>query len=55
MTRSMLLHAKLPKMFWGEAIRTAIYVLNRVTSKSIKLTAYELWIGRKLDLTHLHK
>ena len=32
---------------------TAIYVLNRVPSKSVSSTPYELWTGRKPDLSFL--
>ena len=30
--RCMLSHAKLPKMFWGEAMHTAVYLINRSPS-----------------------
>ena len=33
---------------------TATYVLNRVLSKSVSSTPYELWTHRKPNLTHLH-
>jgi len=32
---------------------TATYILNRVPSKSIPATPYELWHGRKPSLDHL--
>ena len=41
---------KLPIFFWGHTLRTAIYILNRVPSKSIPSTPYELWKGATLDL-----
>ena len=43
----------LPKMFWGYALNTAIYTLNRVPSKSIASTPYEIWHRRKPSLSHL--
>ncbi|KAL0391272.1 UNVERIFIED_CONTAM: Copia protein [Sesamum latifolium] len=47
MARSMMAQANLPISFWGDAILTAAYILNRVPSKSIPTTPYELWHGRK--------
>ena len=42
MIRSMLSRSNLPNFFWGEAIKTAMYILNRVPSKSISKTPFEL-------------
>ncbi|KAA0035715.1 Retrovirus-related Pol polyprotein from transposon TNT 1-94 [Cucumis melo var. makuwa] len=36
------------------ALRTAQYLLNRVPSKSVPKTPFELWTGRKPSLRHLH-
>ena len=33
---------------------TAAYILNRVPSKSVPSTPYELWNGEKSDLGNLH-
>ena len=46
-------HANLPISFWGDALLTATYIINRVPSKSIIATAYELWYGKKPSLDHL--
>ena len=35
MTRSMMAQANLPISFWGNALLTATYILNRVPSHSI--------------------
>ena len=43
----------LPKIFWSYALDTAKYILNRVSSKSINFTPYEIWCGRKPSLNHL--
>ena len=43
----------MPITYWGDALLTATYVLNRVTSKSITTTLYKLWAGRKPDLHFL--
>ncbi|KAL0336693.1 UNVERIFIED_CONTAM: Retrovirus-related Pol polyprotein from transposon TNT 1-94, partial [Sesamum radiatum] len=44
----------LPISFWGDVILTAAYILNRVPSKSVPSTPYELWHGRKPNLEGLH-
>jgi hypothetical protein len=36
-----------------EALKTTIYILNRVPSKSVPKTPYELWTGREPSLNHL--
>ena len=41
MVRSMMAHANLPVSFWGDALLTATYILNRVPSKSVPKTPYE--------------
>ena len=48
-------HSSLPKSFLGEAISTATYILNRVPTKGIDRTSYELWTGRKPYLGNLRK
>lgn len=53
MATCLLLDAGLPKRFWGEAVLTATYLQNRLPSRSISKTPYELWWGRKPDLKHL--
>ncbi|CAL8120945.1 unnamed protein product [Prunus armeniaca] len=54
MVRSMICNSQLPNYLWGEAIRTANYILNRVPSKAVSKTPFELWTNRKLSLNHLH-
>ena len=53
MIRSMLSDASLPKSFWGYALQTAIYLINRIPSKSIPKTPFELWTGHKPSLRHI--
>ncbi|KAM0017627.1 putative RNA-directed DNA polymerase [Helianthus debilis subsp. tardiflorus] len=54
MTRSMLKEGGLPKCFWAEAVATAIYLLNRATTKALKYqTPFEVWYGRKPSVYHL--
>ena len=45
--------ADLPKFFWGYALETAVYILNKVPSKSIEVTPYEIWTNKKPYLSHL--
>ena len=42
-----------PISFWGDALMTATYILNRVPSKSVPTTPYELWTGVKPNLENL--
>ena len=53
MVRSMMGFAGLPISFWGYALESACYILNKVPSKSVAKTPYEIWTGRKPVLTHL--
>ena len=46
-------NADLPKSFWGYALETAIYILNKVPSKSIDVTPYEIWTNKKPYLSHM--
>ena len=52
MKRSMMSRSNLPEYLWGEAIRTTTYILNRVPSKFMPKTPFELWIDRKPSLNH---
>ena len=54
MVRSMLSNSSLPLSLWMYALRTAMYLLNRVPSKAVPKTPFELWTGRKPSLRHLH-
>ncbi|XP_074336653.1 uncharacterized protein LOC141673816 [Apium graveolens] len=42
MVRSMISHSSLPESLWGDALKTATYILNRVPSKAVDNTPYEL-------------
>ena len=42
MVRSMMSNSELPKSFWGYALETVVYILNKVSSKSVELTPYEI-------------
>ncbi|GKD10773.1 hypothetical protein Tco_1190458, partial [Tanacetum coccineum] len=43
----------LSQRFWGEAMLTSCYLLNRVPNKRNMITPYELWIKRKPNLNYL--
>ena len=43
----------LPISFWGLALETAAYTLNRAPSKSVETTPHEMWNGRKPSVSHL--
>ena len=48
MVRSMMSQSDLPISFWGYALETATFILNRVQSKAVKKTPYDIWIGKTL-------
>ena len=54
MVRCMLSHSSLPDFLWGDVIKTAVYILNQVPSKSVPKTPYELMTGKKPTLKHFH-
>ncbi|KAL2542126.1 Integrase catalytic domain-containing protein [Abeliophyllum distichum] len=53
MVRSMMSRAVLPKSFWGYALKTSCHTLNRVPSKSVDKTPYELWKGKRPNLSYI--
>ncbi|GJS74174.1 zinc finger, CCHC-type containing protein [Tanacetum coccineum] len=53
MVNSMLSYSGLSQGFWGEAMLTTCYLLNRVPNKRNKITPYELWTKRKPNLNYL--
>ena len=53
MMRSMMSLIDLQLLFRGYALETATFTLNRVPSKSVETTSYELWFGKKPKLSFL--
>jgi hypothetical protein len=54
MVRSMLKAKQVPNKFWGEAVLTAAFILNRCFTRSIDaMTPYEVWHGKKPDVHFL--
>ena len=52
MVRSTMSFVQLLNSFWGHALKTGVYILNNVPSKSVLETPYELWKRRKESLRH---
>ena len=53
MVRYMMSLTDLPLSFWGYALETAAFTLNRAPSKSVETTPCELWFGKKPKLSFL--
>ena len=50
----MLYSSSLSKHFWGEAVMTACYLVNRIPSSAINFkTPEELWFGKPSNYDHL--
>jgi len=54
MVRSMIAHITLPGSLWSEALKTAVYLLNRVPSKTVTKIPYDLWTRKSHSIQHLH-
>jgi hypothetical protein len=54
MVRCMLSYSTLLISLLMEGLKTTVHILNRVPSKSMPKTAYEMWTGRKPTLNYLH-
>lgn len=51
MARALLKSMRVPGRYWGEAVRHAVYLLNRLPTKVLgDVTPYEAWTGRKPSL-----
>jgi hypothetical protein len=48
MARSRMSKTDLPQSFWGYALETAVFTLNRDPTKSVERTPYEIWTGKHL-------
>ena len=51
--RSQLFDSGLDERLWAEALHCAVYLTNRSPTKDRTQTPYELWEGRKPDVSHL--
>ena len=44
----------MPARFWGEAVTTVVFILNRAPTKALKgVTPFEAWYGRKPSVSFL--
>ena len=48
--RAMLEEKSFTKFYWAEAVRTVVYIQNRIGEKVL---AHKLYFGRNLNLRHL--
>jgi transposase InsO family protein len=54
MARALLKQRGMPARFWGEAVMTAVYILNCSPTKTLNgMTPYVAWHGRKPAVGHL--
>ena len=53
MVQSMMSYIGLLLFLWKHALLIVAYLLNRVFSKSISTTPYEIWYGKKSSLDYL--
>lgn len=53
MVRSILRISNLPKSLCTEALNMEVYILNRVPTKAVPKTPFELWKGWKPSLRHM--
>ena len=54
MARSMMKAKDMPARFWGEAVTTAVFILNRSPTKALTgKTPFEAWYGRKPSVSFL--
>ena len=53
MVRSMMSPTDHLFTFWGYALETAGFTLNRVPSKAVEKTPYEMWTGKRPSLSFL--
>ncbi|KAJ8868067.1 hypothetical protein PR048_031876 [Dryococelus australis] len=52
-TRALLFDSDIEKELWGEALRTATYLLNRSPYATVDTTPAELWYGERQYLSNL--
>jgi transposase InsO family protein len=54
MARCLLKSMNVPSYFWGEAVRTTVYILNRTPTRGLNdMTMYQAWHGRKPSVQHM--
>ena len=54
MARSMMKAKGMPAKFWGEAVTTAVFILNHAPTKALTgKTPFETWYGSKPNVSFL--
>jgi Integrase core domain. len=54
MAQAFLKQRGMPAIFWGEAVVTAVYILNHSPTEALdSRTPYEAWHGRKPAVSQL--
>lgn len=46
----MINYSTQPIFLWDEAIKIAIHILNKISTKATQRTLYELWTGSNWDI-----
>ena len=55
MARTILNESPLPKTFWMNVVNSTYYIMNKNLIRPIlNKTPYELYFGRRLNISHLH-
>ena len=54
MIRSMIAHTTLPESLWSKVLKTDVYLLNKVPSKTVTKTTYKLWTEKFFSIRHFH-
>lgn len=49
--RCMLFDSKLPRVYWAEAVLTAVVIMNSTVNSAIKRIPEEIWTGQTVDLS----
>src|SRR5882672_10558620 len=54
--RAIRTDSKLPLNMWGEAVKAASYLKNRMPTRTlVDKTPYKMWYGRRPDVSHLRE
>lgn len=54
MVRTMLSSSKLTNSLWIESLKMTMHILNRVSTKKVPKTPFELFKGWKPSLAHIY-
>ena len=47
-------NSTLLEFLWGKVLKTIVHIFNRVPTKAVPKTPYELWVGGKPTLNYIH-